>query len=191
MLRGGKRQFGGKIAYAGSIRNRVALLCCHGALGRHLINRFTLGGAPLPSPADTEAWRHTPVWTGNNPKVSISYSQHAQGLKSYLHKAGIFIEKVTQCSVWWCSMPPSWGRGDRGCAHPHLVTHKCTYLAHALHAPPHCRSRTPSACSRHATWTSKASTTRCGVGHSAAGGQITSAGSKCAVPTVCFLRSLA
>ena len=47
MLRGGKRQFGGKIAYAGSIRNRVALLCCHGALGRHLINRFTLGGAPL------------------------------------------------------------------------------------------------------------------------------------------------
>jgi hypothetical protein len=42
VLRGGKRQFGRKVAYCGSIRHRNPLLCCHGALARHLIKRFTL-----------------------------------------------------------------------------------------------------------------------------------------------------
>lgn len=98
VLRGGKRQFGGKVAYAGSIRNRETLLCAHGALGRDLVQRFTLRGALFPNPSDTDIWRHTPLWPGNNPKASISYQQHADVLRGYLKKAGVFITKVGK--VW-------------------------------------------------------------------------------------------
>lgn len=95
VLRGGKRQFGGKIAYAGSIRHQDPLLCCHGALARHFINHFTLEKAAVPDPSDTDEWRHTPLWTGNNPRESISYTQHAESLKGFLEQAEIYITKVT------------------------------------------------------------------------------------------------
>jgi hypothetical protein len=93
-LRGGKRQFGGKVACAGSIRNRLALLCAHGALACFLVNRFTINAAPFPNPTKRDIWLHTPLWPGNNPTESISYSQHADGLKYYLNTAGILIRKV-------------------------------------------------------------------------------------------------
>lgn len=95
VLRGGKRQFGGKVAYCGSIRHRNPLLCCHGALARHLINRFTLQGAACPDPRNEDAWRQTPLWPGNNTATSISYAQHADSLKAYLAEADIIITKVT------------------------------------------------------------------------------------------------
>ncbi len=95
MLRGGKRQFGGKVAYAASIRHEDPLLCCHGALARHLIKLFTLDKAPCPDPRNTDEWRHTPLWTGYSTRESISYAQHADALKSFLQEADIFIGKVT------------------------------------------------------------------------------------------------
>lgn len=95
MLRGGKRQFGGKVAYAGSIRHQDPLLCCHGALARHLIKHFTLDKASIPDPRDTDEWRHTPLWTGYSTRDSISYTQHADSLKDFLEAAGIIIAKVT------------------------------------------------------------------------------------------------
>lgn len=95
VLRGGKRQFGGKVAYAGSIRHKDPLLCAHGALARHLITRFMLEKAPVPDVLDPEEWRHTPLWTGNNPHESISYTQHADSLKAFLGAAGIIFTKVT------------------------------------------------------------------------------------------------
>jgi hypothetical protein len=94
VLRGGKRQFGGKIAYAGAIRNRRAVLCCHGALARHLVTHYTLGGVDLPDPADRDVWLHTPLWAGSDPRRSISYTQHAEALKYYLAVAGVLIVKV-------------------------------------------------------------------------------------------------
>jgi hypothetical protein len=94
VLRGGKRQFGGKIAYAGAIRNRRAVLCCHGALARHLVTHYTLGGVDLPDPADRDVWLHTPLWAGSDPRRSISYTQHAEALKYYLAAAGVLIAKV-------------------------------------------------------------------------------------------------
>jgi hypothetical protein len=93
-MRGGKRQFGGKVAYAGSIRNRLALLCAHGALACFLVYRFTINAAPFPNSTKRDIWLHTPLWPGNNPTESISYSQHVDGLKYYLNKAGILIRKV-------------------------------------------------------------------------------------------------
>lgn len=95
VLRGGKRQFGGKVAYAGSIRHKDPLLCAHGALARHLITRFMLEKAPVPNVLDPDEWHHTPLWTGNNPHESISYTQHADSLKAFLEAAGIIITKVT------------------------------------------------------------------------------------------------
>jgi hypothetical protein len=147
VLRGGKRQFGGKVAYAGSIRNRLALLCCHGALGRFFVHRFTIRAAMFPNPAQRDVWLHTPMWPGNDPTVSISYSQHAEGLKYYLEKARIYIQKV--------GLP--WGAA-------YMLPLACL----CLHAPapkaascalPH-RSRTHFACSRHAIWTSRVLTSR-------------------------------
>ncbi len=95
MLRGGKRQFGGKIAYAGAIRNSNPLLCCHGAIGRDLCQRFTVDSSPFPDPAVEGVWLHTPLWPGSNPAVSISYNQHAEMLKRYLGEAAVIIAKVT------------------------------------------------------------------------------------------------
>jgi hypothetical protein len=95
VLRGGKRQSGGKVAYVGSKRHNDPLLCCHGALARHLINHFMLEKAPLPDLLNPDEWRHTPLWFGNNPRKSISYTQHADGLKGFLQEAGIIISKVT------------------------------------------------------------------------------------------------
>jgi hypothetical protein len=97
VLRGGKRQFGGKIAYRGCIRNKDAVLCAHGALGRQLYMTYTARASPFPDPADKEIWRHTPVWPGNDPTVSISYQQQADSLKVHLEAADIAIGKVCCC----------------------------------------------------------------------------------------------
>lgn len=95
VLKGGKRQFGGRPAYAGSIRHRDPVQCSHGALGRLLVMRFTIGGAPFPDPDESKVWRKTPLWPGNNPAVSISYTQHAEALKGHLAAAGIVTGKLT------------------------------------------------------------------------------------------------
>jgi hypothetical protein len=95
VLRGGKRQFGGKVAYTGCIRSRKTVLCAHGALARHLIHTFTMRSCPFPDPADTDIWRHTPLWAGNDPRVSISYTQHLDVLKAYLLAAAIIVAKKT------------------------------------------------------------------------------------------------
>lgn len=96
VLRGGKRQFGGKVAYAGCIRNKDAVLCAHGALARQLCMVYSVRRAPFPNPADVEVWRHTPLWPGNDPTRSISYQQQADALKAHLLAADINIVKV-----WW------------------------------------------------------------------------------------------
>lgn len=95
VLRGGKRQFGGKIAYAGCIRSEQALLCAHGGLARHLIMTFTINGAPFPDPAATDVWRNSPLWPGNNPQKSISYAQHLEAVTTYLADMDIVIAKKT------------------------------------------------------------------------------------------------
>lgn len=96
MLRGGKRQFGGKVAYAGSIRSRQALVCCHGALARSLASDYTLNRKPFPSPADLEVWlEKSPLWQGGSGEQSISYTQHYDCLKGYFEEAGVHIRKVT------------------------------------------------------------------------------------------------
>lgn len=82
------------MAYAGAIRNRKPVVCSHGDMGRFLCGKHTLNAAPFPDPADTEVWRHTPLWQGNNPASSISYAQHADSLKSFLAEADIRITKV-------------------------------------------------------------------------------------------------
>lgn len=94
VLRGGKRQFGGKVAYAGCIRHADPALCAQGSVGRHLAMAYTLGGVPFPDPANVDEWRHTPLWIGNDPTKSISYTQHADALKVYLKECQIFIDKV-------------------------------------------------------------------------------------------------
>jgi hypothetical protein len=49
VLRAGKRQMGGKVQYAGSIRAKDPLQCCHGALGRNLMMDYTLERKPFPT----------------------------------------------------------------------------------------------------------------------------------------------
>lgn len=96
VLRGGKRQVGGKVAYAGSIRCKDALLCCHGALGRALAWFFTLERNAFPSPLDRQVWlEQSAIWQGAEADANISYNQHYAVLKSYLRAAGIVIRKVT------------------------------------------------------------------------------------------------
>lgn len=96
MLRAGKRQFGGKVQYAGSIRAKDPLQCCHGALGRNLMKDYTVEFKPFPSPADTQLWRHrSPVWLGEDDQASMSYTQQADNQKVYTAKAGVRIRKVT------------------------------------------------------------------------------------------------
>lgn len=95
MLKGGKRQFGGRPGYAGSIRHRDPVQCNHGALGRLLVWTYTIGGAPFPDPGKGKVWRKTPLWPGNDPARSISYTQHAEALKGFLAEAGIITGKLT------------------------------------------------------------------------------------------------
>lgn len=95
VLRGGKRQFGGKVSYAGGIRHKQALLCFQGAMARLLVQRFTMNREPFPDPRDKQTWRNTPVWPGDDPTSSISYTQQADCLREYLQEAGIFIRKLT------------------------------------------------------------------------------------------------
>jgi hypothetical protein len=95
VLKGGKRQFGGRPGYAGSIRHRDPVQCNHGALGRLLVWTYTIGGAPFPDPGKGKVWRKTPLWPGNDPARSISYTQHAEALKGFLAEAGIITGKLT------------------------------------------------------------------------------------------------
>lgn len=96
VLRGGKRQFAGKVAYSGAIRAQQALHCCHGALARNLAQSYTLDRMAFPSPADKERWRHTPLWmSGSDPSVSISYTQQADSTREFLAEAGVVCRKVT------------------------------------------------------------------------------------------------
>jgi hypothetical protein len=95
VLKGGKRQFGGRPAYAGSIRHRDPVQCNHGALGWLLVWTYTIGGAPFPYPGKGKVWRKTPLWPGNDPARSISYTQHAEALNGFLAKAGIITGKLT------------------------------------------------------------------------------------------------
>lgn len=96
MLRAGKKQVGGKVAYAGSIRAKDPLQCCHGALGRNFVVEFTLERKPFPDPADTELWRHrSPVWMGFDDQHSISYTQQYASQRAYMAEAGVNVRKVT------------------------------------------------------------------------------------------------
>jgi hypothetical protein len=99
VLRGGKKQVMGKVAYAGSIRAKDPLQCCHGALGRLFVFYYTLQRKPFPSPADQQLWRHrSPVWLGGDDQSSISYTQQATNQKVYMREAGVSVKKVTH--VW-------------------------------------------------------------------------------------------
>jgi hypothetical protein len=96
VLRAGKRQVGGKVAYAGSIRHKDPLQCCHGALARNFVVEYTLQRKPFPSPEDTELWRHnTPVWMGCDDQRSMSYTQQYDSQRAYMAEAGINVRKVT------------------------------------------------------------------------------------------------
>jgi hypothetical protein len=92
----------GKVAYLGNIRSQNALLCAQGAVGRMLIQRFTILGERFPSPLE-EAWFKTALWLGENPSVNVSYDQQLAGVNSALNGArnranggvGIIVKKKT------------------------------------------------------------------------------------------------
>lgn len=96
VLRGGKRQVGGKVAYAGCIRNKQALLCAQGALARSFMADYTLDLRGFPDPRDREMWlRLSPIWLGGSGTESISYAQHHEVLSSYFDESDVLIRKVT------------------------------------------------------------------------------------------------
>jgi hypothetical protein len=96
VLRGGKRQVGGKVAYAGCIRTKDPLLCAQGALGRSLACDYTLDLRPFPLPTDRETWLHkSPLWIGGRGGESVSYTQQWEAVKEYFVEACIHIRKAT------------------------------------------------------------------------------------------------
>ncbi|KAK9829977.1 hypothetical protein WJX72_008999 [[Myrmecia] bisecta] len=95
VLRGGKTQENGKVAYLGCIRTRNPLLCPVGALGRHLCQRFTIDKEPFPDVLDKEAWNKTALWTGSNPFSNLTYQQQSASLRKYFTESDIFIKKLT------------------------------------------------------------------------------------------------
>lgn len=95
VVKGGKTQVNGRAGYTGSIRHRDPLQCPHGALGRYLISRFTLGGEMFPQPRDKQRYHSTPLWCGNRPDQSLSYSGHAAALSRWLGLCAIVSSKVT------------------------------------------------------------------------------------------------
>lgn len=94
-MKGGKAQVNGRAGYTGSIRHRDPLLCPHGALGRYVVARFTIGGKQFPTPEDRQRWNSTPLWAGNLPTQPLTYSGHASALRQWLGMCGIVTTKVT------------------------------------------------------------------------------------------------
>lgn len=74
---------------------KEAVLVQHGDLGRDLCNRFAINASPFPDASNLDVWLHTPLWPGNDPSLSISYTQHADALRVYLQKADIHFRKLT------------------------------------------------------------------------------------------------
>lgn len=102
----------GTVQYAGSIRARDALQCCHGALGRNFAKDYTLDRKPFPSPANQQLWIHrSPVWLGEDDQHSISYTQQADSQRVYMKQAGVRIRKVTHA---WRSHKAQ-DMDDQGC----------------------------------------------------------------------------
>ena len=96
VLRGGETMENGKISFAGSIRHRTPELCPQGAMGQHLIMRFTLDSEPFPDPRDAEEWLAIAMWPAGNCKKNVSYQQMADALNYYLRvDLGFNVRKVT------------------------------------------------------------------------------------------------
>ena len=95
VLENGKTMKNGRKGYAGCIRHALPLLCAHGALGRHLCARFSVGGAPFPDPEDLDDWLSAALWPGRDASKNISYRQQADNLKQLLGDEEVFIRKLT------------------------------------------------------------------------------------------------
>ena len=81
---------------AGSIRTKLPEECPHGAMGRYLVQRFTIEREPFPTLAsDRNDFYTTPLWRGQCPDRSISYDELASSLKTSLPNLDIVIRKVT------------------------------------------------------------------------------------------------
>jgi hypothetical protein len=93
VLKGGKTSPDGKKGYAGCLRAKDPLLCPQGALGRHLVTRFTLDGEAFPDPADRHTWVHTALWTGQDPQASVEYTTCVRNFAGYLEDAEVVIKK--------------------------------------------------------------------------------------------------
>ena len=77
------------------IRHRTPELCPRGAMGQHLIMRFTLDSEPFPDPRNAEEWLAITMWPAGNCKKSVSYQQMADALNYYLgRELGFRVRKV-------------------------------------------------------------------------------------------------
>ena len=95
VLENGKTQSNGRKGYAGCIRHRMALLCGHGALARHMATRYNVDQVTFPDPRDRAAWLSEALWPAWDRTQNIQYQQMASNLRTVLDEEEIFIKKLT------------------------------------------------------------------------------------------------
>ena len=130
-----------KLTSSCSVRNSDPVLCPHGALGQHLMMRFTLGDEPFPDVEDRAVWNAVPLWPGENINQSLSYQAQAKGLKAYLRgKLKIYIKKVTHAfRVFGARRLDESGCRDEVSADQSVFAYKlCIILMQCLRFPSEC-----------------------------------------------------
>lgn len=92
----GKTQGDGRTV-RGCLRHKDALLDPQAALGRMLIQRFTLGNEVFPDPCSA-ALKELVLFPGRNSNCSITYAGHNRHLTNLFKKLDIYIKKKTHAA---------------------------------------------------------------------------------------------
>jgi hypothetical protein len=94
ILSGDKGGKNGSKTTVGGIRHKEPSMCFQGALGRHVVDRFTINGDIFPGLLSLADWLGAALWIGNSPGTSVCYKTMAENFKVYYKDADIVIEKV-------------------------------------------------------------------------------------------------
>ncbi|KAF5826407.1 hypothetical protein DUNSADRAFT_3273 [Dunaliella salina] len=93
VLRGGKKDQGGRAQHVGYVRNKNPHLCPVRAMGAYLYYKFTLGSQKFPSPRNRTQWLSTVLFTLKNPTKVLSYGWLNAQIGHIFKAAGVAIAK--------------------------------------------------------------------------------------------------
>lgn len=98
----------------GALRAKNPLLCCQGALGRHLICWYGVLRHDLPDP-DGKEWQRAALWPGKGGD-RFTYANHNKRVQELFAAAGVKISKVTHAMrIFSARLADEMGLSDEVC----------------------------------------------------------------------------